>query len=111
MAIIVLTTVPDVERGEMIARALVDERLAACVNVCAAMVSVYRWKGSTHRDMEHQLVIKTVAVHVPALQARLRELHPYELPEFLVLPVSGGSSEYLEWIRVETDAPGIADTR
>jgi periplasmic divalent cation tolerance protein len=108
MAVLVLTTVPDVQLGDTIARALVDERLAACVNVGPPMRSFYRWQGATQRDTEHQLVIKTVPEHVPAVQMRIRELHPYDLPEFLVLEVANGGAEYLEWIRVETGGRGTA---
>lgn len=100
--VLVLTTVPDAARGETIARALVDGRLAACVNVCAPMTSLYRWKGVVERDVEHQLVIKTTPDRVAAIEARLAELHPYELPEFLVLPVAHGSAAYVEWVAAET---------
>ena len=97
--VIVLTTIGADADATTIARALVDERLAACVNVLPAMMSVYRWKGTVERDREQQIVIKTTAERVAALEARLRQLHPYELPEFLVLPASGGSTAYLEWVR------------
>jgi periplasmic divalent cation tolerance protein len=108
MTVLVLTTVPDEERGETIARALVDEGLAACVNVGAAMTSVYRWKGAVERATEHQVVIKTLRSRVPAIEARVAALHPYDVPEFLVVDVSGGSAQYLEWIRVETAGRGAA---
>ena len=97
--VIVLSTVPDDERAETLARTLVDEKLAACVNLHAPMVSIYRWKGQVERAAERQLVIKTTRDRVPALEARLKQLHAYELPEFLVLPVEGGSDEYLSWVR------------
>ena len=100
--VLILTTVPDGDAGETIARALVDERLAACVNVLTPMTSLYRWKGVVERDLERQLVIKTTAHRIASIQSRLRELHPYELPEFLVLPVSEGSAAYLEWVASET---------
>ncbi len=89
------------DTAEQIARALVDERLAACVNVHAPMVSVYRWKGTVERDSERQLVIKTTRDKVPALEKRLRDLHPYELPELLVVSASGGSEKYLGWVAAE----------
>jgi periplasmic divalent cation tolerance protein len=97
--VVILTTVPDSERGEAIARTLVEERLAACVNVLAPMTSLYRWKGSIERAAEHQLIIKTTGAQVSSVEARLRELHPYELPEFLVIDVSGGGAAYLDWLR------------
>ena len=96
--VIVLTTAPDAERADSWARTLVEERLAACVNVHGPMTSFYRWKGAVERDEERQVVIKTTRDHVPALQLRLAELHPYELPEFLVLSVDGGSDVYLDWV-------------
>lgn len=103
-AVIILTTVPDVERGEAIARLLVEEHLAACVNVCAPMTSFYRWRGAVERDHEHQLVIKASRSRVRAIESRIREAHPYELPELLVLPVVDGSQPYVDWIIEETRA-------
>jgi len=97
-AAIVLTTLGADVDATALARTLVQERLAACVNVLPAMTSVYRWKGSVELEREQQLVIKTAAGRVAALEARLRELHPYEVPEFLVLRVSGGSDDYLRWL-------------
>ena len=96
--VLVLTTVSDDERADSIARALVAERLAACVNLHASMTSFYRWKGAVERDAERQLVIKTTRDRLPALEARLKALHSYELPEFLVVAVDGGSAEYLRWV-------------
>ena len=98
-AVIVLTTLAADADAHALARALVAERLAACVNVLPVMLSVYRWQGQVEEAREQQLVIKTAPDRVPALAARLRELHPYEVPEFLVLPVSEGSDAYLRWIR------------
>lgn len=86
------------------AKTLVAERLAACVTAQAPIDSVYRWKGSIEQDRERQIVIKTTADRVAALAARVRELHSYELPEFLVTPVVTGSGEYLAWIRESTTA-------
>jgi len=105
-AVIVLTTAPDDDRAEQWARTLVDERLAACVNVHAPMISIYRWRGGVERDAERQLVIKTTRARVPALHARLRGLHSYELPEFLVIPVEDGGEEYLRWVREEAGGAG-----
>jgi periplasmic divalent cation tolerance protein len=100
--VLVLTTVPSAELGETIAEALVVERLAACVNVLPPMTSTYRWKGAIERDVEHQVVIKTTAPRVAAVEARVRQLHPYELPEFIVLGASGGSAAYLDWVAGST---------
>jgi periplasmic divalent cation tolerance protein len=100
--VIVLTTAPGDERAETWARSLVEERLAACVNVLGPMISFYRWKGVVERDAERQVVIKTTRERVPTLRARLRELHSYELPEFVVLTVDDGSDEYLKWVVEQT---------
>jgi len=100
--VIVLTTAPDDGRAETWARTLVEERLAACVNLHGPMTSLYRWKGVVERDAERQVVIKTTRERVAALRARLRELHSYELPEFVVLTVEDGSDEYLKWVIEQT---------
>ena len=84
------------------ARAIVDERLAACVNVLAPMTSTYRWKGAVEREAERQLVIKTTRDRLAALETRMRELHPYELPEFLVLTVEAASAGYAAWVTEQT---------
>jgi periplasmic divalent cation tolerance protein len=96
--VLILTTVPDDERAEPLARAIVDERLAACVNLHAPMTSIYRWQGQVERSAERQLIIKTTRDRVPALDARLRQLHSYELPEFIVVSAAGGSDAYLAWV-------------
>jgi periplasmic divalent cation tolerance protein len=96
--VIVLSAVGAPPDAERIARALVEERLAACANVVPGVVSVYRWKGVVERENELLLVIKTLADRVEALKARLLELHPYELPEVVVIPIGGGHKAYLEWI-------------
>ena len=100
---IVLTTMPDdPAKTDEVARSLVDERLAACVNVHGPMTSTYRWKGRIERDAERQLVIKTTRDRVEALRKRLHELHPFELPEFVVIGVEDGSQAYLSWVREQT---------
>jgi len=104
--VLVLSTAPAApgdDTAEQIARTLIDERLAACVNIHAPMASIYRWKGAVERDSERQLVIKTTRNTLPALEKRLRELHPYELPEFIVVAASGGSAVYLEWVSQQID--------
>ena len=88
---------PDDDRADALARTLVHERLAACVNVHAPMTSTYRWKGALEREAERQVVIKTTSDRRAALEARLRELHPYELPEFVVLTVAA-SQAYADWV-------------
>ncbi len=97
--VLVLTTVPADQDADVLAKTLVEERLAACVNVLAPMRSVYRWKGEVETAAERQLVIKTRAANVPALEKRVKELHPYDVPEFLVVATDSGSNAYLEWIK------------
>jgi len=96
--VLVLTTIAAAADGSAFGRTLVDERLAACVNVLPAMTSVYRWKGQVEQDREQQIVIKTTRDRLGALEARVRELHSYELPEFLVIAAGGGSDAYLAWV-------------
>jgi periplasmic divalent cation tolerance protein len=93
---------PDDDRANALARTLVDEQLAACVNVHAPMMSTYRWKGAIEREAERQLVIKTTRARVADVQDRLRTLHPYDLPEFFVIEVDDGSSEYVAWVEANT---------
>jgi periplasmic divalent cation tolerance protein len=96
--VIVLTTAPE-PLAPTIARALVEEQLAACVNVLPPMASFYRWQGAVQRDVECQLLVKTTRARVEAVQARIGTLHSYELPEFIVLDVAGGSAGYVDWVR------------
>jgi periplasmic divalent cation tolerance protein len=100
--VVVLVTVPNAEAGRMIAGAIVDERLAACVNVVGPIRSIYRWEGAVRDDEEYLLVVKTRATLLPTLETRVRGLHDYDLPEVVALPVSGGSARYLDWVRVST---------
>ena len=95
---IVLTTLGAQTDAAAFARVLVDERLAACVNILPVMTSVYRWKETIEEDREQQLVIKTTSDRVEALEARLHELHPYELPEFLVVAATEASAGYMKWL-------------
>jgi periplasmic divalent cation tolerance protein len=100
--ILVLTTLPADGEPEKLASQLVEERLAACVNILPAMRSVYRWKNAIERADERQLVIKTTRARVTALESRLRALHPYDVPEFVVLPIDSGSAAYLSWLTEST---------
>ena len=95
--VIVLTTLGASADAGAIARTLVDERLAACVNILQPMTSFYRWKGATEEDREQQLVMKTTPQRLDALARRLRELHPYELPECIVLEAKA-SNAYGSWV-------------
>ena len=100
--VLILTTLGADADAAGFARSLVEERLAACVNILPAMRSVYRWKGAVEEAVEQQLVIKTTADRVEALQARLRRVHPYEVPECLVVSVRSGGDDYLSWLRAST---------
>lgn len=100
--VVVWTTIGSTADGRGMASILVTERLAACVNVLPEMESIYRWKGQVETDHERQLVMKTTAGRVAALKARVHELHDYEVPEFIVIPIVGGSEAYLNWIREST---------
>jgi periplasmic divalent cation tolerance protein len=98
---VVLVTAPDAEVGARLARVVVEERLAACVNLVPGIRSIYRWAGAIQEDDEVLLVIKTREDRVAALSRRVHELHPYELPELIAVGVLGGSERYLEWLREE----------
>lgn len=100
--VIVLTTFPVDRDVEQLAATLVSERLAACVNVLPPMRSIYRWEGAVESADERQIVIKTVADRLPDLEARLLQLHPYDVPEFLVLPIAHGTAAYLSWLTAST---------
>ncbi len=99
---VVLMTAPDQEVAQRIARTLVEERLAACVNLVPGVRSIYRWQGAVEEDAEVLLLAKTGRTRCAALAARVQALHPYELPEIVVLPVDGGSQRYLDWIVSES---------
>ena len=97
-----LTTVPDEQTGRRLARAFVEERLAACVNVGPAVTSFYWWEGKLVEGGERLLIIKTRASLLDRLEARLKELHPYQVPEFIALPIVAGSRDYLGWLDAES---------
>ena len=99
---IVFCTCPDATTASRLARTLVDERLAACVNVVGGIASTYRWDGEVHVDDEALLVIKTTADRFEAMQARLVALHPYDVPEVLAIEPAAGAAPYLAWLERET---------
>ena len=101
-AIVVLVTVGSEQEAETIATALLEERLAACVNVTSPVRSLYRWEGRIADDREWQMVIKTQARLFEALAARIRALHSYDVPEIIALPVLAGTTDYVDWIQNET---------
>jgi len=96
---IVMTTVVSAEEANRIGRTLVEERLAACATLLPAIHSIYRWHDQIESSNETMLMIKTSLDQLPALENRLRELHSYQTPEFLVLPVESGSHAYLDWLQ------------
>jgi len=100
--ILALTTVPDEAKGREIARGLVEQRLAACVTVGPASRSTYRWQGKVCEEEEYVLLIKTRRELMAKVEAALRAVHPYQVPEFIALPIEGGSAAYLEWLAAET---------
>ncbi len=95
---VVLVTAGSEDEAAKIARALVDERLAACVNIVPGMRSIYRWRGAVKDDSEVLMIIKTGAAAIDALEARVRELHSYEFPEIISLPLDKGNGPYLDWL-------------
>lgn len=100
--VLVLTNLADRDSALRLARALVEQRLAACVNVLAECTSVYRWKEAIETAHETPVLIKTTEDRYQALEQAVRALHPYEVPELVVIPISGGLPEYLRWIELET---------
>jgi periplasmic divalent cation tolerance protein len=96
---IVLSTCADREEAERIAQRLVELQLAACVNILPGVQSIYRWQGNVESAAEVLMVIKTSAALIPEVQSTIASLHSYEVPELLVLPVSGGSEAYLAWLK------------
>lgn len=102
--LLVLTNLPDRAAAERLADALVERRMAACVNILPPCRSVYRWKGTLQRDEEHPVLIKTTGERYADLESAIRALHPYELPEIIAVPVERGLAAYLAWVESETAA-------
>jgi periplasmic divalent cation tolerance protein len=100
--LLVFTNLPDRASADALARALIERRLAACVSVLAECTSTYRWEGAIESANEIPLLIKTTEAAYASLQEAIRELHPYELPEIIAVPLQTGLPQYLEWIRSET---------
>lgn len=100
--VLVMTTLPADADASAFAHTLVGTRLAACVNLLPGMESIYRWEGAVAQEQERQIVIKTTHGRVAALWERVRELHPYAVPEFIVLPIVDGNDAYLRWVGEST---------
>jgi periplasmic divalent cation tolerance protein len=103
-AIVVLCTCPGESLALDIARVLVDEGLAACVNRISGLTSIYQWQGRICEEAEQLLMIKTTPARYEALEMRLKALHPYEIPEIIAIPIVAGSSQYLAWLVAATGA-------
>ena len=103
--LLVLTNLPDRDAAARLAQRLIESRLAACVNILNGCTSVYRWKGEVERAEEVPILIKTRAARYDELEAAIRELHPYEIPEIIAVPVVRGLADYLEWVAEETAIP------
>lgn len=101
---VILTTAGDRDSAVMIARTLVGERLVACVNMILGVQSFYWWEGKVDEDREFLLLCKTRQELIPQVEAKLKEIHPYDVPEIIQLPIEWGSKEYLAWIAGETRA-------
>ena len=103
--LLVLTNLPDLAAAERLADALIEGRLAACINILAPCRSVYRWKNAVQHDDEYPMLIKSTAEEYPALEAAIRAGHPYELPEIIAVPIERGLPAYLDWITTQTNPP------
>ena len=104
-ALLVITNLPDRAAAEKLADALIRQRVAACVNILAPCRSVYRWKGEVQQVEEHPILIKTTRERYAALEAEIRKVHPYELPEIVAVPIERGLLAYLDWVAAETTPP------
>ena len=99
----VMSTAPDKDIARKIAEALVNKKLAACVNIIDGIESVYRWQGDVQNDKEYLMIIKTTERHIDRAYNTMLELHPYDVPEWLVQGIDAGSEPYLDWIRSSTE--------
>ncbi|MDR2925227.1 MAG: divalent-cation tolerance protein CutA [Azoarcus sp.] len=106
--LLVLTALPDRASADVLAARLVEESLAACVNILAPCGSVYRWRGKVETAAEIPLLIKTTRTCYPALEAAVQALHPYEVPELIALPVTRGLDAYLDWVAASVTMPNPA---
>ncbi len=100
--LLVLTNCPDQSVAESLAKALIESRLAACVNILGPCHSVYRWQGQVETATEIPLLIKSTATNYPALETLIRQHHPYDVPEIIALPIERGLPDYLNWLSAET---------
>jgi len=101
-ALLVFTTLPSADKAAELAKVVVEERLAACANLLPAIRSIYHWQGKLQDENEVLVLLKTRAEHLERLKLRILELHPYEVPEVLAVPVESGYQPYLDWLAAET---------
>jgi periplasmic divalent cation tolerance protein len=104
-SVVVLTTMPDVETARGLAAAVLQSRLAACVQIVPGLESHYWWQGKLDCSAEIMMILKTMRNRVPELERCLLAHHPYEVPEFVIVPIEGGSAAYLQWMAAETGRP------
>jgi periplasmic divalent cation tolerance protein len=102
-AVVILVTAGSEAEAELIAKALIEERLAACVNILSPIRSVYRWEGKVSDDREWLLLIKTRAERFAAVETKVKALHSYQVPEVIALPIVAGAEGYMRWLRAETE--------
>mgnify|MGYP000636574939 CR=1 FL=1 len=98
---LVLTTSPDLPTAHLLAEGLVEKKLAACVNIIPSIVSIYKWQGEVEQSQESQLIVKTVERNLPDIDSFIKQHHPYDIPELLVLDITDGSENYLNWLNTE----------
>ncbi len=99
MEVVIFCTAPDAKTAERLAHSLVEEKLAACCNIVPGLTSIYLWEGKVQKDAEVLLIIKSDARLFKALEQKIKDLHPYEVPEIIALPIKQGSQDYLKWIQ------------
>jgi len=107
-ALLVFTTLPSADKAAELAKLLVNERLVACANLLPAVRSIYRWQGELHDENEVLVLLKTRAEHLERLKLRILEVHPYEVPEVLAVPIESGYQPYLDWLAGETKWPSTS---
>jgi periplasmic divalent cation tolerance protein len=107
--LLIVTNLPDTESAQSLAKHLIEQRLAACVNILAPCRSVYRWAGAVEMANEIPVLIKSTSATYAALEAAIRARHPYELPEIIAVPVARGLPAYLDWVATETAATATTD--
>jgi periplasmic divalent cation tolerance protein len=107
---VVLVTAPSAQVAELLVRSVVEERLAACGNIVPGVVSIYRWQGAVQRDDEVFITFKTPSAATDRLMRRVQELHPYDVPEIVVLPVADALPAYAQWVVESCSTDGGAES-